>query len=220
MVSNNVHKFPATDALEIALAQQIQELLTAAIDKQNQAVLAVSGGSTPLGLFKKLSVMDLAWDKVQVVLVDERLVAPASADSNTALVRQNLLTNNASAATFIDLTQAATTAAVDNLKLDVAVLGMGLDGHTASWFPCAKEINSIFDTQAPYLQVTPTTAKHERITLTPKVIMQAESLFLHIVGAEKFAVYEQALINKDHLAMPISFVLHEARTKLAVYWSN
>lgn len=139
------HEFATRGELAVMLARSVASTLGEAIAARGTAFIAVSGGTTPAGFFRALSQEPLDWGKVIVTLVDERFVPENSDRSNAALVRANLLQNRAAEARFVGLYQPAATVeeaatqASEALKplpwpLDVAALGMGLDGHTASFF--------------------------------------------------------------------------------------
>ena len=70
------------------LALQIGELLSAGVADNGRASIAVSGGSTPVGLFERLSLLDIPWKDISITLVDERWVEPSDGDSNERLVRK------------------------------------------------------------------------------------------------------------------------------------
>ncbi|MEX2321186.1 MAG: 6-phosphogluconolactonase, partial [Saccharospirillum sp.] len=138
------HDFDSREALTEALAGEILTRLKADIDTNGEAGLAVSGGRTPVALFQTLSQADLDWRKVTITLVDERWVEPDHDDSNEKLVRTHLLQNKAADARFIAHKTAAESPfeaeselnkALADLPdvLTVTVLGMGEDGHTASF---------------------------------------------------------------------------------------
>ncbi len=97
------NEFADRGALETALAGRIAQLLSKAVETRGQALIAVSGGTTPKRLFQTLSGIGIVWDKVIVTLVDERFVPASSPRSNAALVAGNLLQNAASAARFVPL---------------------------------------------------------------------------------------------------------------------
>src|SRR5690606_11612848 len=86
---------PDPASLARVLAQTIADTLRQAIATKGRALLAVSGGSTPVAMFERLSEQALDWHKVEVMLVDERWVPPYSEHSNDALVRSHLLQNHA-----------------------------------------------------------------------------------------------------------------------------
>ncbi|RYV01712.1 6-phosphogluconolactonase [Shewanella sp. OPT22] len=222
------------DAGQLAekLAEKIATLLQEAIDSRGKASLVVSGGSTPVQLFKLLNRKNIDWSDVYITLADERWVDADSDASNEALVKANLLQNKAASAKFTGLKNMFSTAAEgvqmanDRLqhfpdRFDVVILGMGNDGHTCSWFPCAEkaELEHALTTSDDIAAVTPTSAPHERITFTQSRILSSRQIFLHLVGESKLTVYRQALENNDIYTMPIRAVLSQHKTPVDVYWS-
>ena len=93
---------------------------------------------------------------------------------------------------------------------------MGEDGHTASLFPCSEQIKAGLDRSKAerYIAVQPTTAPHQRMSLTLDAILTSQNIFLHLTGAGKKAVLEQALAGDDPLEMPIRAVLQNASVEL------
>ncbi|WP_281214319.1 6-phosphogluconolactonase [Shewanella insulae] len=231
MIKESVFKsFDCKTSLEAQLAERIAEQLQAAIDARGKASLVVSGGSTPLALFKLLSQKAIEWNDVYITLADERWVDSEHSDSNERLVRHHLLQNRAAGAKFRGLKnmfstpEAGVDMAIEQLAnfpqpFDVVVLGMGNDGHTCSWFPCAKEIEQALSTQALCLAVNPGEAPHGRMTISKQGILASRQIYLHIVGEQKLAVYRQALEDDDAKAMPIRAVLAQHKTPVDVYWS-
>ena len=92
------HACASAEALAQALAADIAQRLRGAVAERGQALLAVSGGKSPVPLFQQLSQQALPWAQVTVLLVDERCVPPDHPDSNSALVRRHLLQGPAAAA--------------------------------------------------------------------------------------------------------------------------
>ncbi|MDR7149058.1 6-phosphogluconolactonase [Hydrogenophaga palleronii] len=218
-----------------AIAAHIAEALRTAIAERGQASLAVSGGKSPIPIFEALREQDLNWSKVCVMLVDERIVPRDHADSNTALVARHLLQGAAAAARFVpffrELPAALTEQVLDALAadankriahlpwpLDVAVLGMGEDAHTASLFPGASGYTHALQSTERLAWVTPLTAPHARLTLTLPSLLAARELLLSIAGEKKLAVYRQAAQKAD-AALPISLVINQTQTPLSV-WMN
>ena len=140
------HEAADREALAESFAAFVAGKLAARVAISGRASLAVSGGHTPSRFFEKLSQAPIPWGQVLVTLIDERWVDESSDRSNGALVRQHLLQGPAAAATFVPLYTGDSTPedgfpaleqALDALSwpLTVAILGMGDDGHTASYFP-------------------------------------------------------------------------------------
>lgn len=227
------HIFDSPEALAATLADDVAARLTQAIAKRGRATLAVSGGSTPKRFLSALSRRELAWDKVTVTLVDERFVPETSERSNQRLVAERLLQNKAARARFLPLYNAAetpeeaaehasATIATLPLPLDVAILGMGLDGHTASFFPDGDRLEEALsdDGGKPVLPMRAPDAGEPRLTLSFAVLAEARLLALHIEGAEKMAVLEKAEREGPEQEMPIRAVLRRARTPVALYWAE
>ncbi|MDP1685677.1 6-phosphogluconolactonase [Hydrogenophaga sp.] len=222
-------------AAELAwqLADSIAQRLNAAINLRGHAVLAVSGGKSPIALFEALRVLPLEWQRVTVLLVDERCVPHDHAESNTALVRRHLLQDAAALATFVPffdtlpdtLDDAALRQLVDaaNRRLatqpwpmDMAVLGMGEDGHTASLFPGAPGLGTALHSSGPVAWVRPATAPHARLTLTLPALLATRELALAISGARKLAVFQQARLGADE-SLPVSLILNQHQTPVSIW---
>lgn len=217
------------------LAASIANGLRTAIAARGQATLAVSGGKSPIVLFEQLRLVPLDWSKVTVTLVDERCVAHDHADSNTALVRHHLLQDAAVSANFValfdavpaNLDDAALLAMVASANqrlsalqfpLDVVVLGMGEDAHTASLFPAAPGIDNALVSAGPTAWVRPATAPHARITLTLPVLLAARHVHLPLSGATKLKVYQTAQQGANP-ALPISLLLNSPACTVQVWTS-
>ncbi len=228
----DLHRFPDPALLAAALAQAVAADLAAALAARGCASLAVSGGNTPKAFMQALAQQPLDWGRVTVTLVDERWVPESSDRSNAALVRSHLLQGPASEARFLplhrDTAEPETSLAevarslADALPLDVAVLGMGEDGHTASFFPGGDLLEQALDPDgtSAVLPMRAPGAGEPRITLTLPVLLAARRLYLHIEGAGKREVLEQALaaVNGTGL-LPIARVLASRGGKVATYWA-
>jgi 6-phosphogluconolactonase len=219
------HAFAADADLDKALAAHLARLLAADIDRHGYASLAVSGGSTPTGMFRQLSRCELDWRKVWLTLVDERCVATDHPDSNEQLVRKNLLCNAAAAARFVSLADARAAGPIE-LEQRVAaipkpfsavVLGMGSDGHTASWFPQATNLALLLDPQnsQEVAETDPVSAPYQRITLTLAAVLNSREIIIHITGAGKKAVLERAVAE----AYPVAALLEQSATPATTWWA-
>lgn len=224
-------------ATPAAIAAYIAEALRRAIASRGQASLAVSGGKSPIPMFEALREQDLDWSKVCVVLVDERVVPRDHEASNTALVVRHLLQGKAAAARFLlffrelapmfnaevlDALVEDAQARIANLPwpLDLAVLGMGEDAHTASLFPGAPGYARAIATDERLAWVVPEQAPipapHARITFTLSSLLAARELLLSIAGESKLAVYDRALQKAD-AALPVSLILNQTQTPVSVW---
>ncbi len=228
----NLRDFPDRHFLAKELANKVASLLAKGIKQNGIASLAVSGGSTPVELFERLSGMDIPWKNVVISQVDERWVSPDDKDSNERLVRTHLLKHKAVVAQFSGMKNDAATAGQGEIKceeqlkkvplpFDVLILGMGDDGHTASLFPGAKKLFAATDMNSgrTCMALAPVTAPHERMSLTLPVILSANNIFLHIVGRAKREVLERAMADGPAEKMPIRFVLRQEKNPVSVYWA-
>ena len=227
--------FDSSEALAAGLAETVRDALTEAIAARGRAILAVSGGSTPLKFFRALSALPLAWEQVTIMLVDERMVPASSERSNAKLARDNLLQNHAASAFFVPMYAGAfdegdaahqIEVVMKRAKLvpaDFVILGMGNDGHTASYFPGGDLLKDAIDPaqQALVLPMHAQGAGETRLTLTLPVLLAARRLALHIEGAGKRAVLDRALADGTRaLDMPVRAVFENAQRAVEVFWAE
>ncbi len=205
-------------AVEVA-AELICKRLAEAIETRGMASLVVSGGTSPIPLFERLNIAPLPWHKITVTLADERWVDNHHENSNERLIHAHLLKNRAESACFIPLKNESTTPkqgarlTEQALKvlpnaLDVVVLGMGMDGHTLSWFPDSTQLTAIMNPAGRVRcgEVISPSAVHPRLTLTYSWIVKARDLVLFLSTEEKTRRFkdlcnEQAKLPVDQLAL-------------------
>ena len=219
-----------------AITDSITTRLASATAERSRASLAVSGGSTPKALYERLAQCPSNWGRVSVVLVDERWVEPATQGSNETFVRESLLQGEARTAQFVGLKTAADTpqkglgeaeARLSDVPspFDAVVLGMGDDGHTASWFPHANGLTSaiarkgkkVAAIDAPKTDVTgPFT---QRITLTRAALSGAREIHLLLSGASKRNAWEAAMGPGDIEDMPVRVLLRDPEIRLQTHWA-
>jgi len=209
--------FADRERLAWNLAADIASMLRRVVSANGRAVLAVSGGTTPKLFFEKLSDMEVPWNRVTVTLVDERQVPETSERSNARLVRETLLQNKAAAAKFVPLFENPEAAALP--RFDIAILGMGNDGHTASFFPGGDRLAEALDpaTEKKIVEMNAPDAGEPRLTFTLPVLTDTGYLVLHIEGAEKRKVLDRALEEGPEADMPVRAVLR-SKTPLTLYW--
>lgn len=212
------------------LADQVAGWLEQALASRERASLAVSGGRTPVAFFKALARRALPWSRVDITLVDERWVGISDDASNERLVRTHLLSGPPREARFVGLKVDAESpeqglaACEERLAelswpLDVAVLGMGNDGHTASLFPGTDGLAQALAPDNPHrcAAIRPLTVPHPRMTLTYAALASARHRALLIQGDDKLIVLEDALgdLNNPQV-MPIRAFL---QLDLGIFWS-
>ena len=205
-----MHRFETKELLEDSLADELLTVLGEAIDKYGNATLLVSGGSTPKGLFKKLSERKLPWENITIGLVDERFVNNSSEYSNEKLIRETLLQNEAHEATFIPMVfddsneekniELVRKAYEKFSRIDAIVLGMGDDGHTASIFPNDPESEIAVNTQELIVSTKAPNFPTNRITCSLKFLQGAKRTFLFFTGENKLKVLNDSVAKKYPIA--------------------
>jgi 6-phosphogluconolactonase len=226
-----LQSYDSSQQLNDDFASRLVSILQQAIEQRDAAYLVVSGGKTPQALFNTLSQVDLAWEKVTVLLADDRWLDASQPDSNERLVKATLLQNRAAKATFISL-YANTSSAFSGVEqilprisvlptFDAVILGMGEDGHTASLFPCSKQISvGLADSAPAVLAVEPQTAPYQRMSLSLPRLLNSRHIFLHLVGSNKLTVLYKAMAEHNRLAMPIRAFLHHPVAQVTVMYSE
>ncbi|MBM3109465.1 6-phosphogluconolactonase [Pseudomonas sp. P66] len=221
------HDFNNAAQLAEGLAKDVAGRLNAAIAANGQATLVVSGGRSPVAFFSALIQQPLDWSKVLVTLADERWVPVEHADSNAGLLKRHLLTGKAAKARFLNLYRAAgnlEAAALDADKalaelpgIDVLVLGMGDDGHTASLFPNSPNLAEGLDPQSSRrcLPMLAPSVPHQRLSMTRALLASAQFTALSVQGPGKLATLRAALQGADIAEMPIRAFLQDP---LDIYW--
>lgn len=189
------HRFPAVGA------EALREAIGTELENHGCCSIALAGGSTPRPVYRRLAqVSGLDWGSVQVYFGDERAVPPDDPESNYRMAREGLLDRipvpddqrHRIEAERDDLPRvAAAYARALPDPLDVVVLGIGEDGHTASLFPRSPALSGeqrVAVVEAPEPPV-------RRVTLTPPVISSARSLVVLAAGRRKANAVRRALVE-------------------------
>lgn len=161
-----------------------------------------------------------------ITLVDERFVPADNPRSNHLLVDANLLQNKAKAARFVPLYQPAPSveeaarlatakSAEIGIPFDIVILGMGGDGHTASFFPGGSNLAVAIDASTPRGVITMEAegAGEPRLTFTFSSLKDAALLVLHIEGEGKKDVLAKAEGSGEEAEMPIRAILRRATSR-------
>ena len=223
-------------AMADRLAGEIAAGLEAAIHARGRASFVVSGGSTPRPLYERLSVAPLDWSKVDVVLMDERWVSPAEDGSNEALVRDTLLQNAGAAARFYGLWSDAPDMAAGRdaaearmaavpAPFDIALFGIGTDGHTASWFPRGEGLDAALSETGRRIEAVTARASEvtgdltTRMTLTFSAFIGARLNLLIMAGDAKRAAWDAAHQPGAVEDAPVRRLLRDDRFDLIAHWT-
>jgi 6-phosphogluconolactonase len=190
------------------------------------ALLAVSGGSSPRPFLQTLSTQSFDWARIAVTLVDDRWVPETDSASNAQLAHATLLQKAAQNATFWPLADTSqdlhSHVAALNADArfanapDVAILGMGEDGHTASIFADAPEWDHAITTRERFVAVHPGSAPHARVSWSLSALKEVKHLFLLIAGPRKMDVLNAAASSLQKNA--ISQLANDKGVRLDVYW--
>ena len=231
-----LHEADSANTLAQQLAAWVATRLADDLARRGQALLVVSGGSTPVPFFQALCRQSLDWSRVTITLADERWVGTDDPRSNERLVREHLLQGAAACAEFVSLTTVDETPSQGCSALEarlsalawpatVTVLGMGADGHTASLFPVADERVWRQWAELP-TRCMPVGAPAEpnvpvpRLSLTPRCLLDSQVLVVHATGAAKWPLWQQAVQPGECHTLPIRFVLAQAAVPVHLFYSG
>ncbi len=223
-----IYHFNDMDAQMRGLCDAVRGELAEALVARGRAVLAVPGGRTPAPFFEMLAGCgDLDWQNIVVLLTDERCVAEDSPRSNGRLLRESFLKNHAAVAQYLPIYDhlcgdsgggLADLAGV--LPLDVCVVGMGADAHTASLFSDSPELGKALAEDAPPLvRVSAPSMGEDRVTLSAGALRSAASVHILIGGADKYATLQAAMLAGEVADAPIRAILH-GHSRWDVYFSD
>lgn len=222
------HIFETRLEASTAVAQRMAELLSNRLDNHSEASIVVSGGTSPQQVMDALSKTPLDWHRVQVVLSDDRWVPPDHEDSNERLARETLLVGEAAAAQLLPVYAEGISpdercdelqSPLPALPFSCALIGMGTDGHFASLFPDAANLESGLDVDSGRLYVPVNTAasEHARVSMTLAGISRSDEIALLIFGDDKFNVYKRAIEMAN--GYPVSSLLRQKRAPVRVFWA-
>jgi 6-phosphogluconolactonase len=216
-----------TDAKAVAAeaAERVADAAARAIAERGRFSIALSGGSTPKALYALLAAEPyrsrIDWSRVHVLFGDERGVRPDHKDSNYKMADEALLSKVPIPKDHVhrmkgEFGERADEAAKEYglmLKalfpdgLDVVLLGMGGDGHTASIFPGTMAVKEKEHRVVGYFAENSSTGKSWRVTMTAPFINQAREVLVLLAGADKTARLKEVLEGpQDPDRLPIQLI--------------
>lgn len=223
------------DAAELAdaVAGDLQFVIESALDARGAAVIALSGGKTPIPIYDKLARAKLDWKNVTIVPVDERIVPLGDALSNVTMIGKAFIPKGARVKPIVPQATADYKAAgrsADALMqdlhwpLDLVLLGMGADGHTASIFPGPDYDEALSGPRERRAlgvmpEPLPADAPVARVTLSRAAIASAKAVTIAITGADKRRVLEDAIRQGASSSYPIGRVLAEIELPVDIHWA-
>lgn len=223
--------FSNREDLWTELVQVAQQQIELAVQESGRASLVLSGGSTPAPLYKRLATLDLPWTHLYCTLSDERWVPESDPDSNQAMIQKTLFAAGHDALfqpLFVPGLKPVQAEAPLHLNLeawprpfDWVLLGMGEDGHTASFFPGAPELAQALDLHSDRLcrAIHPPESKIARMTLTRTALLNSRSIALLVLGDAKREVLERAVQPGPITALPVRSILFQDHAPVTVYWA-
>lgn len=225
-------EYEERDEFVDAVAGDIGFIIESALDARGSAVVALSGGKTPIAAYEKLAKQKLDWKHVTIIPVDDRVVDVQDPLSNVAMLAKIFLPKGARVLPLCaggsDYKQAgaAADARLQDVSWppDVLLLGMGEDGHTASILP-GPDMEAALDAPKARRAIgvmpdpLPKEAPVARVTMTKAAILSARSLLIAITGEKKKALLEQAIEDGASSKTPIGRVLAEAEQAIDIHWS-
>jgi 6-phosphogluconolactonase len=214
---------PISD-LKPLITQSFEEWAATASRKPSVASrsCALSGGATALIFLSALRNADVDWRKILLFWADERAVPPDDPDSNYGLAERMLLSplgakaprairmpadasNLGQAALWYD---DALATELDGDALDLAILGVGEDGHVCSLFPGHPALTQN-DLRTVAIEDSPKPPRR-RLSLSMRYVLQTKQIWVIAIGPRKLAVL-QAALNKTSSATPLDMVMRQAK---------
>jgi len=188
------------------IADHLAHDLSRALKDRETVVFLASGGRSPRAVLEALAQADLDWSRVIVSLSDERCAPEDHAHSNMAMVKDALSVGPAAQARTVALWQAGdadfeaatkrlNTALAPLMPFDVSLIGMGMDGHTASIFPNGAGMDTARAASGPFVATEPDPLPEEapwpRITATLPALAEVRAQHLMLFGAEKIELFKR-----------------------------
>lgn len=225
--------YDSADGMAAAVAGDAAFIVESAIDARGAAVIALPGGKTPLAIYDKLAAAKLDWKRVTILPTDDRLVPMGDPMSNITAIAKvflprgvRLLPITSEAASDYKAAGRAADARLQDVHwpLDLCVLGVGADGHTASIFPGPdfdEAVNGPKERRAVGVMPAelPAEAPVARVTLTRHAIVASRAVMIAVTGQAKRGVIERAIKDGPMSPYPIGRVLADAELPIDIHWS-
>lgn len=215
-------EFPDREALMAAAAEALAAALAGACAERGEGCAALSGGATPERAYALLARKPLNWPRIVFLQVDERRLPPSHEASNEGMLRRALAPALAAGARLEPIADPDAERLYGEARIDIALLGMGADAHTASWFAGAAGLAAALDpsnTHATAAVHAPGAAgAADRLTLTRAALARAAKALLLIAGRDKLDALVRAL-GRPPTEAPVTALFDGVGPSPAVYWA-
>lgn len=196
----------------VFVAGRIAALMEEVLATQEETSLILSGGRSPIETYQRLARVPLSWERVQIILTDERIVPVDDDRRNEKMVRNSLMSGIAGLARFEQLDQSRCWT---DLTASCALVGMGEDGHFASLFPDLESLAELLDlSQPPGVHLVTTAASDvDRLTMNLAALVRAARVILLVFGEKKRSILDRS----D--GYPIDALLKQNLVPVEVVWA-
>jgi 6-phosphogluconolactonase len=192
--------------------------LNSSINEFGSASIVTCGGSSPINIFKQLSLRDdIDWSNVNLTLLDDRKVSIDHPDSNEKLLIDHFANNSAQNINIVSLCNSPNEVLEIKRPFDIMLIGLGGDGHFASLFPELVDNKECFDVDAnPEILFLGEMGdpKHERVSMNLSLILQSKKIILISSSDQKNKIIEQAFTDK---ALPLYYLLNQNIAEIDIY---
>ena len=192
--------------------------LNSSINEFGSASIVTCGGSSPINIFKQLSLRDdIDWSNVNLTLLDDRKVSIDHPDSNEKLLIDHFAKNFAQNINIVSLCNSPNEVLEIKRPFDIMLIGLGGDGHFASLFPELVDNKECFDVDAnPEILFLGEMGdpKHKRVSMNLSLILQSKKIILISSSDQKNKIIEQAFTDK---ALPLYYLLNQNIAEIDIY---
>ena len=177
--------------------------------------IVLSGGSTPLSFYKRLSEIDIKWSNYEITLSDERNVEISNPLSNEGSIKA-IIKNTSFNKSFISLVKEDAQSRLDLIEsYDLCILGMGDDGHIGSIFPNMSNLSEALYNKSSLINLNDGYPDVPRLTMSLNEINKSKQIILLIKGDKKFNL----LMDKrsDNKLLPVDHLFIQMVNKIKIF---
>ena len=177
--------------------------------------IVLSGGSTPVSFYKRLSETDIKWSNYEITLSDERDVEISNPLSNEGSIKA-IIKNNSFNKSFISLVKEDAQSRLDLIEsYDLCILGMGDDGHIGSIFPNMSNLSEALHHKSSLINLKDGYPDVPRLTMSLNEINKSKQIILLIKGDKKFNL----LMDKrsDNKLLPVDHLFIKMVNKIKIF---